>query len=65
MRLWLGASGSEPGRMRWRVRAERPFPADPVDPYRVQGQDTVGTNVQTNEMLEVLMVLSCIPHCFV
>ena len=48
-----------------RVRARCPLPADPVDAYRIDGQVTVGLEVQTKDMLEVLVVLGSVELCSV
>jgi hypothetical protein len=61
MRLWLRAIWGEPGSMCRRIGAQCPLPADPVDAYRVHRQDTVNSDVQTKEMLEVLVVQWCVP----
>ena len=57
VRFGLSALWGEPGNMCRLVWAQCPFPADPVDAYRVHGQGTVRLDVQPEKMLEVLVVL--------
>lgn len=45
VRFGLSALCGEPGSMCWRVRAQCPLPADPVNAYRVHGQGAVGLDV--------------------
>jgi hypothetical protein len=61
MRLGFEAMWGEPGSMSRCVRAQGPLPRDSVDTYGVYRQGTVGLDVQTDEVLEVLVVLGSVP----
>lgn len=47
--------------MRRRVRAQYPLPGDSINAYQVYRQGTVGFDVQTEKMLNVLVVRGCVP----